>query len=41
MGIEVQFVLGIDALLSLDLQLCRGRQVHHSHLRHKLAVDDV
>jgi len=41
MGIEVQFVLGIDALLSLDMQSRRGRQVHYAHLHRKIAVYNV
>jgi hypothetical protein len=41
MHIEVEFLLGIDSLLSLNLQACRGRQVHDPHLRREIAVDTV
>jgi len=41
MGIEVQFILCIDALLSLDMQSRRGRQVHYTHLYRKIAGYNV
>jgi len=41
MGIEVQFILCIDTLLSLDMQSRRGRQVHYTHLYRKIAGYNV